>query len=317
MIDSGEVPAGRLARARAGEEAALRAIGGSLPSASLAGLRVPPLPDVRPLADDQSARRPRSSSCVRARRTRAGKDAAPRPALGAVQPDLAEPEARGARRRRRGVLGTRGRRLRRAAEVDRARLDARRLVRGASTITQQLAKNLYLSPSSNPMRKFRELIIARRLEAELEQGADPRDLPERDRMGRRHLRRRGGRAHLLWRAGGGARAVAGGAARRRDHQPAPAEPGRPTPRLLRRQQMILRRMGGVTPPEPAEPLAPPLEAVRAAAWPDRSRPTTSAAAADRYRSAARPEQYKIRAHWRLSLTLLSSSLHLEALAALH
>lgn len=39
--------------------------------------------------------------------------------------------------------------------------------RGASTITQQLAKNLYLSPSRNPLRKFRELIIARRLEAEL------------------------------------------------------------------------------------------------------------------------------------------------------
>ena len=40
-------------------------------------------------------------------------------------------------------------------------------VRGASTITQQLAKNLYLSPSRNPLRKLRELIIARRLEAAL------------------------------------------------------------------------------------------------------------------------------------------------------
>src|SRR5919109_5125764 len=39
--------------------------------------------------------------------------------------------------------------------------------RGASTITQQLAKNLYLSPSKNPVRKLRELLIARRLEAEL------------------------------------------------------------------------------------------------------------------------------------------------------
>ena len=42
-----------------------------------------------------------------------------------------------------------------------------RVVRGGSTITQQLAKNLYLSPSRNPLRKLRELIIARRLEAEL------------------------------------------------------------------------------------------------------------------------------------------------------
>ena len=40
-------------------------------------------------------------------------------------------------------------------------------VRGASTITQQLAKNLYLSPSKNPLRKLRELLIARRLELEL------------------------------------------------------------------------------------------------------------------------------------------------------
>ena len=39
--------------------------------------------------------------------------------------------------------------------------------RGASTITQQLAKNLYLSPSRNPYRKIVELLIARRLEAEL------------------------------------------------------------------------------------------------------------------------------------------------------
>jgi monofunctional biosynthetic peptidoglycan transglycosylase len=40
-------------------------------------------------------------------------------------------------------------------------------LRGASTITQQLAKNLYLSPARNPYRKVTELLIARRLEAEL------------------------------------------------------------------------------------------------------------------------------------------------------
>ncbi len=39
--------------------------------------------------------------------------------------------------------------------------------RGASTITQQLAKNLYLSPSRNPSRKFRELLITRLLEGAL------------------------------------------------------------------------------------------------------------------------------------------------------
>jgi len=54
--------------------------------------------------------------------------------------------------------------LQKSIELDWAR---GQLTRGASTITQQLAKNLYLSPSKNPLRKFRELIIARRLEAEL------------------------------------------------------------------------------------------------------------------------------------------------------
>ena len=37
-------------------------------------------------------------------------------------------------------------------------------IRGASTITQQLAKNLYLSPSRNPLRKLKELVTAWRLE---------------------------------------------------------------------------------------------------------------------------------------------------------
>jgi len=39
--------------------------------------------------------------------------------------------------------------------------------RGASTITQQLAKNLYLSPSKNPLRKLKEILIAFRLEKAL------------------------------------------------------------------------------------------------------------------------------------------------------
>jgi len=42
-----------------------------------------------------------------------------------------------------------------------------RIVRGGSTITQQLAKNLYLSTSRDPIRKFKELLIAWILEATL------------------------------------------------------------------------------------------------------------------------------------------------------
>jgi monofunctional biosynthetic peptidoglycan transglycosylase len=41
---------------------------------------------------------------------------------------------------------------------------SKKKARGASTITQQLAKNLYLSPSRNPLRKVKEAVTAWRLE---------------------------------------------------------------------------------------------------------------------------------------------------------
>jgi monofunctional biosynthetic peptidoglycan transglycosylase len=47
-------------------------------------------------------------------------------------------------------------------------IDRRRAVRGASTITQQLAKNLYLSTSKDPVRKLKELAITLVLENQLE-----------------------------------------------------------------------------------------------------------------------------------------------------
>jgi monofunctional biosynthetic peptidoglycan transglycosylase len=40
-------------------------------------------------------------------------------------------------------------------------------VRGASTITQQLAKNLWLTPSRSPFRKLREVVLTRQLEKHL------------------------------------------------------------------------------------------------------------------------------------------------------
>lgn len=56
------------------------------------------------------------------------------------------------------------------AEIKAALQDAwedKELPRGASTLTQQLAKNLWLSPSYNPLRKVKEAILTRQLESRL------------------------------------------------------------------------------------------------------------------------------------------------------
>jgi monofunctional biosynthetic peptidoglycan transglycosylase len=120
--------------------------------------------------------------------------------------------------------------------------------RGASTITQQLAKNLYLSPSKNPVRKVRELLITRRLEAEL----------SKRRILELYLN------VIEWGDGiWGAEAAARRYFRKSAADLGPQEsallaaaiinprvldPGRPSTRLRRRQQMIARRMGAATPP---------------------------------------------------------------------
>jgi monofunctional biosynthetic peptidoglycan transglycosylase len=135
--------------------------------------------------------------------------------------------------------------LQKSIELDWARFQ---LTRGASTITQQLAKNLYLSPSRNPLRKFRELIIARRLEAEL----------SKTRILELYLNL------IEWGDGVyGAEAAAQTYFHKSAASVGPAEaallagaivnprllnPAKPTARLLRRQQIILRRMGVRTAP---------------------------------------------------------------------
>jgi monofunctional biosynthetic peptidoglycan transglycosylase len=52
-------------------------------------------------------------------------------------------------------------------EAVREALQERRAPRGASTITQQLSRNLWLSPSRNPLRKLREAALTYQLERAL------------------------------------------------------------------------------------------------------------------------------------------------------
>jgi monofunctional biosynthetic peptidoglycan transglycosylase len=130
--------------------------------------------------------------------------------------------------------------IRAAVEKDWSRFA---FVRGGSTITQQLAKNLFLSPSRNPFRKIEEVFITRRLEAEL----------SKERIFELYLN------VIEWGDGiWGAEA----AAETYFHVPASQlnaeqaallaaaiinprlyNPAHPNARLLRRQQIILRRMG--------------------------------------------------------------------------
>jgi monofunctional biosynthetic peptidoglycan transglycosylase len=144
-------------------------------------------------------------------------------------------------------------------------------IRGASTITQQLAKNLYLSESRNPTRKLKELIITRRLETAL----------SKRRIFEIYLN------SIEWGDGifgceAAARAYFGKSAA--DLGPSEAalmagaiinprvhSPGKPTRRLLRRQQIILGRMGRATPPAEA-PAATPAPAPEPAAVPPPSPP---------------------------------------------
>jgi monofunctional glycosyltransferase len=146
-------------------------------------------------------------------------------------------------------------------------LERMEFARGASTITQQLAKNLYLSPSKNPLRKLRELLIARRLEAEL----------SKQRILELYLN------VIEWGNGiYGAEAAARSYFGKSAADLTPPEsallaasipktrvfdPGHPNARLRRRQDMVLRRMGNVTPPPVVTEPAPAEEAVPAVETP--------------------------------------------------
>ncbi len=135
--------------------------------------------------------------------------------------------------------------LQKSIEVDWAR---GQLVRGASTITQQLAKNLFLSPSRNPARKLRELIITRRLEAELQKARILELYLNVIEWGDGIYGIEAAAHNYFGQSASALNPTASALLAGAIVNPRLLNPAHPTARLLRRQQMILKRMGAVTPP---------------------------------------------------------------------
>ena len=139
-------------------------------------------------------------------------------------------------------------------------------LRGASTITQQLAKNLYLSPTRNPLRTLKEAVTAYRLELALPK--------------RRILELYLNVAELgagVWGVEAASRRYYRTSARRLTQSQAAAlaatlpfplssNPAYRPVRMRKRQSLILRRMRGeriVVPQLPEEPIPEPGDSI---AW---------------------------------------------------
>ena len=147
-------------------------------------------------------------------------------------------------------------------------------IRGGSTITQQLAKNLYLSPSKNPIRKLRELIITRRMEAALPKARILEIYLNVIEWG-----------DGIWGAEAAARNYFGVSAAGLSREqaallagaiinPRVLNPAHPNRRLLARQRIILGRMGAVEPPAPVPTPAQDVTKDQLNADPDSTAPDT-------------------------------------------
>jgi monofunctional biosynthetic peptidoglycan transglycosylase len=121
-------------------------------------------------------------------------------------------------------------------------LKRRKLTHGGSTITQQLAKNLYLSPSRNPLRKLREYFIARSLEKHLTKKRILEIYLNVVEMGETVYGAEAASRHYFGKSAAGLSAREAALLAGCLPNPRVMNPGNPNKRLRARQRMILSRM---------------------------------------------------------------------------
>jgi len=117
-----------------------------------------------------------------------------------------------------------------------------KVTHGGSTITQQLAKNLYLSPSRNPLRKVREYFIARSLEKHLTKKRILEIYLNVVEMGERVYGAEAAARHYFDKSAAALSAREAALLAGCLPNPRVMNPGNPNKRLRSRQNMILSRM---------------------------------------------------------------------------
>jgi monofunctional biosynthetic peptidoglycan transglycosylase len=127
-------------------------------------------------------------------------------------------------------------------EAMRRNWESRSIRRGGSTITQQLAKNLYLSPSRNPWRKLKEYLIARELEKELSKKRILEIYLNVVEYGERWYGAEAAAQHYFDRSASSLSASQASLLAGCLPNPRVMNPSRPNKRLRYRQRMILSRM---------------------------------------------------------------------------
>jgi monofunctional biosynthetic peptidoglycan transglycosylase len=118
----------------------------------------------------------------------------------------------------------------------------KKLSHGGSTITQQLAKNLYLSPSRNPLRKVKEYLLARSLEKHLTKKRILELYLNVVEMGERVYGAEAASRHYFRTAASGLSAPQAALLAGCLPNPRIMSPAAPNKRLRFRQRMILSRM---------------------------------------------------------------------------